>query len=525
MTCEPKLEPSILEKHLAQLLQRECSNKQIPGLYAVLLDQEGIVWQSSGGSADLAGVRPFTEDTLFRIGSITKLVTGFLVMQQVESGRIALDDPIGKHLPEFQPHSDFDNPITIRRLLQHKSGLVREAPGGCYFLSSNASLEEIVSSLNQTRLLWEPGTKTSYSNAGVCVLGLMLERLESKPYEQLVQERIFKPLGMQDSRLELNEDVRAALAEAQMCPYHQKTQPAPVNKPNSVPAGGIFSSPRDLARLASTLLRGGEPVLSASLLQSMWQLEREDDTIALGFFVRELFGHKAVGHGGTIYGYATELELLPSENLGVLVFVTQDIGNNIARRLSAHILELALKLRRGQSLPGFIQTQDADLQCYSRLVGTYRNGDSLAWIRVNNGKLSAEINGTIGELRRHKEHWAMDCAQVFVDDIQLNESGLIVGDQNYLRDEHVDSAGLPEETLIGNYGSEASCPMQIYARSGRLWARVANCFYQPLVEEETGIYRFPEDSLFFAAEAVRFETGDDGVVAALILGEIRLPRL
>jgi CubicO group peptidase (beta-lactamase class C family) len=111
-------------------IRREMADKQLPGIAIALIDGAQIVWQKSYGFFDLRTKTPLAADTVFRVGSVSKLFTDIAVMQLVEQGKLDLDSPATKYLPDFKPRNSFNSPITLRRLISHRAELVREPPVG-----------------------------------------------------------------------------------------------------------------------------------------------------------------------------------------------------------------------------------------------------------------------------------------------------------------------------------------------------------------------------------------------------------
>ena len=123
---------SVAER-LTTFIEREVRDKKLPALSIALVDDQHIVWARGFGFADPKTKVPATADTIYRVGSVSKLFTDLAVMQLVERGVLDLDAPITKYLPDFKPGNPFDKPITLRQMMAHRSGLVREPPVGNYF--------------------------------------------------------------------------------------------------------------------------------------------------------------------------------------------------------------------------------------------------------------------------------------------------------------------------------------------------------------------------------------------------------
>jgi CubicO group peptidase (beta-lactamase class C family) len=125
-----------LADRLTSVIQHEMKDKQIPDVAIALVDNQRVVWAQGFGSQDAAEKIPASAHTVYRVGSVSKLFTDIGVMQLVERGEINLDAPVTQYTPDFTPHNPFDKPITLRELMAHRSGLVREPPVGTTLLLS-----------------------------------------------------------------------------------------------------------------------------------------------------------------------------------------------------------------------------------------------------------------------------------------------------------------------------------------------------------------------------------------------------
>src|SRR5262245_49954444 len=131
-------------------LPQEIADKGIPALSLALVDDQTVVWSAGFGMRDPAVMLPATGDTIYRVGSVSKPITALLLMILVEAGILDLDAPVQKYLPEFQPKNTSGKQITLRQMLAHRSGLVRESPVGNYFDATEPTLAQTVASLNKT---------------------------------------------------------------------------------------------------------------------------------------------------------------------------------------------------------------------------------------------------------------------------------------------------------------------------------------------------------------------------------------
>ena len=189
-------------KHLEQIINHELADKGIPAISIVLVDDQKIVWAKGFGFADLDKKKPATADTVYRVGSLSKLFTDIAIMQLVEQGKLDLDAPVTKYLPDFKPKNPFNKPITLRHLMTDRSGLVREPPVGSYYHDDHPTLAQTVKSLNGIPLLFEPGHRPSLPMLGSAVVGYILEVTQKTPFARYVREHVLEPLGMKHSDLE-----------------------------------------------------------------------------------------------------------------------------------------------------------------------------------------------------------------------------------------------------------------------------------------------------------------------------------
>src|SRR3989454_6507526 len=145
-------------------MHNEMEYKTFPTFSIALVNDNHVVWPQGFGYPDPDKKIPASPETVYRIGSVSKLFTDIGVMQLVERGELDLDAPIQKYLPDFQPHNPFHKEITLRQLMSHRAGLLREPPVGNYFDPSELSLSAMVHSLNDTTLVYPPESHTKYSN-------------------------------------------------------------------------------------------------------------------------------------------------------------------------------------------------------------------------------------------------------------------------------------------------------------------------------------------------------------------------
>ena len=287
---------------LSKFVHHEMEDKKLPAFSLALVDDQQVVWAQGFGYADPDKKTPASPETVYRIGSVSKLFTDIGVMQLVERGELDLDAPIQKYLPDFQPHNPFHKDITLRQLMSHRAGLLREPPVGNYFDPSELSLSAMVHSLNDTTLVYPPESHTKYSNAGVATVGYVLEKHSGQPFAGYLRHAVLEPMGLRNSAFQPEPELIARLAKAYMWSYDGLQFQAPKFELGMAPAGCMYSTVLDLGRFLSVLFNQGQGpngrVLQAATLEKMWtpQFVKPDEKsgFGIGFYVSQLDGHRIV---------------------------------------------------------------------------------------------------------------------------------------------------------------------------------------------------------------------------------------
>lgn len=391
------------------LIRHEVEDKEIPSISYALVDRDGLLGeghiQRHNRSFDMR------EDTCFRIGSITKTFTSMAIMQLVERGIVDLDVDVSEYIPGFQPLNPFagresgpyGSHISLRKLMSHTAGIVREPKSGHYLDATRPPLADTVAELATSTLKQDPSAGLMhYSNAGIAVAGMVLEKMTKKSYGDYISENILRPLGMGQTSAGMAPGVRERLAPADMWTL-EGDSPAPVFSLGGSPAGNIFSTTGDMARYARCLLRGGfapdgQSIVSPASLREMWtpigkRPAGHDKTLngyGLCFGIGDVDGWTSVGHGGAVYGYASQMILLPAAGLGVLMFATLDFVNQIASRLGGDGLRIVLAERRmGKPLERLQSPPPIQEEQFNTLPGHYRHETTgeVVEVKAKGGKL------------------------------------------------------------------------------------------------------------------------------------------
>jgi len=497
---------------LQPFVEREIAEKELPGLSIAIIDDQQIVWAQGFGMADPQKAKPATARTVYRIGSVSKLFTDIGIMQLVERGELNLDAPITDYLPDFRPRNPFATPITLRQLMSHRSGLLREPPVGNYFETSQPSLAATVRSLNETELVFEPNTHTKYSNAAIAVVGYLLEARSHQPFAKYLKGSVLDRMGLTHSSFEPDPNVIGDLAKAEMWTYDGLKFAAPTFQLGMAPAGSMYSTVTDLGHFLSVLMAHGQTndgaLLKPETIEQMWSPQFSNPggrAFGLGFMVRSLDGHRLVGHGGAIYGFATTLDLLPEDKVGVVVITTKDAINAVTERIGEETLKLVLDQRAGKPLTLPPATSAVPAEIGRALAGRYRSGDDAVDISYLDGRLNI-LNSSGGEqleLRKLGDDLIVDGATGYGVKVVPTANGIQVGSKTLPRasPQMSDGNAVTFKGLIGEYGWDHDI-LYVFEKDYQLNVLIEWFEFDRLTQVSDEIFKFPSRGLYDGENAV-----------------------
>ena len=522
---------------LDAFVRREMADKKLPGVSVALVDGQQIVWQQGYGFSDPKAKTPITADTVFRVGSVSKLFTDIAVMRLVEQGKLDLDAPVSNYLPDFKPRNSFNKPITLRELMSHRAGLVREPPVGNYFDSSDPTLAETVKSLNQTALVYAPETRTKYSNAGIATVGYVLEKTQKLAFADYLERALLEPLGMKNSSFKPTAEIKKNLAKAQMWTVFGKTFDAPVFELGIAPAGSMFTTTGDLASFASALFAADNnapnAILKKETLEEMWKPQfaapDQKSGFGLGFALSDLNGHRQVGHGGAIYGFSTQLSILPDDRLGVVVVATEDFSNGVTKRIADAALQAMLAERENKPIPQPETLAPIDSDAAKKIAGRYAGGNKAFDLieRADGGLYIMNTDGGFeSRLRALGDAFVIDDKFAFGTRVVPSDNGgsVTVGGESFKRVSVGKPAAVPDKwhDLVGEYGPDYDT-LYIFERDGKLWALIEQFEFDPLEQVSENVFNFPKRG-FYDGEQIVFKRDANGRAIEVIAAGVPFKR-
>ena len=284
----------------------------------LVADKGKVIYEKGFGFANMEWKIPNTTETKFELGSVTKQFTAALIMQLVEDGRLNLDDKISDIL-DYYPKKNGSR-ITVHQLLTHTSGIPNytNSPGFMQDLAyKNLSPEELIMTFADQPLNFEPGSQFSYSNSGYIVLGAIIEKLTGKPYEQVLEDKIFKPLGMNNSGYTHLDEIIPDRAAGYDNHFNHYTNAAYLNMSIPYSAGALYSTVDDLFKWDQGLY--GDKILSAESKQKMFTGYVKDFKGKYGYgwdVGKESIDDNGdsvsyIMHGGSIFGFNSLIARIP----------------------------------------------------------------------------------------------------------------------------------------------------------------------------------------------------------------------
>lgn len=320
----------------------------VPGIAVGILDDDQVETYGYGISS-IDTQYPVRTDTLFQIGSISKIFTTTMIMRLVDEGLVDLDAPVSRYLPGVRVSEEgTQDRVTVRHLLTHTSGVFGDhfQPFGW----GDDALARYVDSISRLRQLYRPGELWAYCNSGFNLAGRIIEVLLDTVFEDAVREYIFEPLGMDRTFYFAREAITypVSVGHTQL-PGEDRREIArryPIPRASN-PAGGIISTVGDLLKFARFHMGDGtvdgQRILSAGSLRAMQEIEREDAGMGyawgLGWQINFYDGEKVIGHGGSTNGFQAHLDLVPDRRFAVAILTNSSKGAAAYRPIVDWVLE------------------------------------------------------------------------------------------------------------------------------------------------------------------------------------------
>lgn len=343
----------------------------VPGAAVGIIADGHVVHSKGYGLRNVEHVLPVTENTLFSVGSATKSFTSMLLGMLNEEGKLNWDDPVAEHIPFFKlkdAHNTYE--VTIRDFLTHCSGYPRH--DGCWF-NEHITREELIRRFRHLEPSHALREKFIYQNIGYAIAGHVAETVEGKPYEDLIQDRIFNPLGMTHSTF---SNAKVLKSDNYALGYRHKNKElfsVPFLDTHAIaPGGGMSSSLSDMLKWAEALLNNGKGLVNTATWkeiispQAVSHFIEESygisdkitmESYGLGWILFSYRGHYMVLHGGNIDGFSASIMLFPHENIAIIVLTNKHL-TLFPMTLGATLADKLLGLPSGRWIEKYKEVTD-----------------------------------------------------------------------------------------------------------------------------------------------------------------------
>ncbi len=394
-TPSPKLAPE-LQHQIDHIAQDALARTGVPSASVAVVKNGQVAYVQAYGQARLEPPTPASPEMRYSIGSISKQFTATAILMLAEQGKLSLDDPVAKYIPNLTRA----NEVTIRELLSHTSGYQDYWPQDYVppFMTHPITAEKIMDLWARKPLDFDPGTKWQYSNTNYVIAGVIVEKISGKPLLDFLQQRMFSPLGIQDvDNIDLHR-----LPDTDATGYMRYALGPPRVAPKEGP-GWLFAA-GELAMPASELAKWDIGMLQQRLLKPVSYKEMQTEVklkdgsgtrYALGLGVGSVAGHRMVSHSGEVSGFTAQNAVFPDDNLAVVVLTNPDAASAaglIARRVETLLLAPpgsagSTKLEQAREIFAELQRGKIDRSLFTDNANAYFSAQALQDFAASLGPL------------------------------------------------------------------------------------------------------------------------------------------
>jgi CubicO group peptidase (beta-lactamase class C family) len=392
---------------LDSIIRKNLEQQRIPGAAVAVVHEGRVIFSQCYGYADTQNKVPIAEDTYFMVGSLTKSFTALAVLKLIEQGKIDLNADIKNYIPDFSIKNldGGETRITVNHLLTHTSGLMID-----YYVrrtgEKKQSNTDLLSQLREEYLCFRPGSASKYSNIGYRLLGIMIERVTGERFENYLEKKVFKPLGLNQSSFHYTGEMAG-----QMSKGHSGDKEMSRLDNEDKPASGLFSTLKDLTVFLKFLSSGSTPstggINNNQIIDSI--IKNANPAIDTFYDNKNIYSsgwylnsyqfkdiHTTLSGSGNINGFSTAITYIPEERLGIVTLTNSSVGWKANMDIMARGLRGIIDAFRG---PG---TQDPDRENqkdiksteeYESLCGRYVGFGPIVDISKKKDKLYAKFKG------------------------------------------------------------------------------------------------------------------------------------
>jgi len=303
------------------LVQQAAGRQGVVALSVAVARGEELIYERAHGFADLEFAVPADAETMFRIGSVTKQFTAAGIVLLAERGKLEIDDPLTRFLPDYPTHGQ---EITLRQLLTHTAGVPNYTDLGQPWLDQVArelTHEQLLALWKDRELDFTPGERWRYSNSGYYLLGMVIEQVTGQRYADFVRSEFFEPLKLTRTRYDSNAEVLLNRAQGYGWTDGRFYNDQLIGMSQPGAAGALISTAGDLVRWQIALVNGRvvRPESYAEMTLPIYLNDGSEHPYGMGLSLAEVAGQPCVSHGGGIFGFNSWLGYFPDQKLSIAV--------------------------------------------------------------------------------------------------------------------------------------------------------------------------------------------------------------
>lgn len=408
-------------EYTSWLIAKEMRKHDVQGVSIALVDDQRVVWAQGFGFADATKGISAGPETVYQVGSISKLFTATSAMQLAEQGRLDIDRPVQAYLPGFSIHSRFDRqaPITVRQLMTHHAGLPRDILKGMW-TTDPEPFTRVLDHLQDEYQVYEPNTVFSYSNVGMTLLGHVVQQVAGQDFSPHLEESLLRPLGMTNAYVA--PGIRGGAHDSK---GYRKGKEESVMPLRDEPAGGLHASVSDLSKFMMMVFGSGrageQQIVKAETLAEMLRPQNADVPLDLDFRIGLGWILSGLGdinirnagpmvhHAGATLLFHSQLILLPEHKLGVVVLGNSTSARPIVDRAAVEALTLALEAKTGIVQPTrteWATAADAVSEDTRRVSeGNYTTAIGAARVERHGSRLRVEVADRTFSMVPYEDRW------------------------------------------------------------------------------------------------------------------------
>lgn len=485
-----------------------------------LIDHGKIVVSGQTGKNDALGKVPLTKDTIYGIGSTSKVFTAAAVMKLVDDGKVSLDTPVVQYIPEFTMKDERYKKITIRMLLNHSSGLRGTTIGNAFLLGDNDTYahDTLLNQLQKQTLKADPGAYSVYCNDGFTLAEIVVERVSGLSFTEFLHKHFTQPLAMHHTKTPLDTVDSKKFAGT----YHLAFEgQLPTENTNHIGTGGIYSTAEDLVRFSQIFTGQNDKILSTDSVKAMraeefkkgmWPKGDADTTVNYGLgwdsvklYPFNSYGMQAENKGGDTFMYHASLVVLPEHNMAAAVLSSAGSSESNAMMASELLLQ-ALKekgtIKEFKAAKSFGKPVKASMPTdVAKHSGYYAATNLIMKAAITKtGELSIRYN-KMPEMPEEKYVYTADGSFVNAEGTAKVRFVTRENGRTYLWvRSYMNTAGFPQ-TAISHYSGEKITGNEISKEVEAVWAKRIGKKYYPVTEKYNS-------ALYLLADGIKLKKTD-----------------